>query len=84
MKLPKPEQDNGTYKLPDGSRIYQSAVRPKSWFLFIFSHNTKDRKGKPKSKGEILLSRQGIWYFDTPQQALTALQEINGTNAKRH
>ena len=84
MKLPQPQPDgSGTYILSDGSRIYQSSIHQKAWFLFIFSHNTKRAKGKPRPKGEILMRHRGIWYFDSPQQALIAHQEIKGIASKR-
>lgn len=91
LKLPPPDPRYAHYTLSDGSRIYPShcvyhdTTRQCCWFVWRCTGKREveewDAKGKRRSislvcDGEILMDRQGVRYFDTPQEALVALQEV--------
>lgn len=77
--LPAPSEA-GHYELPCGSKIYRSgdAYRRKDgelqkmpdagrWFLWVRTAGKRD--------GFVPMTKDSIRYFDTPQEALQALQE---------
>jgi hypothetical protein len=90
LKLPAPDTHYGYYVLADGSRIYPSGVqyddrtRACKWFIWQCqgSHEVEewDERGKRRSisrvqDGTILCGREGVLYFDCPQDALQALNK---------
>ncbi len=91
LKLPPPDPRYFHYTLGDGSRIYPSGVQYHDitkeccWFAWHCTgkHESDewDEAGKRRSvklvcDGEVLMDRRGIRYFDSPQEALAALQEV--------
>ena len=81
--LPRPHPQYGWYKLPDESRIYPSGgyarqVQPGKWFVWFYM-GEELQGGKVCSVGRILMTRTGIRYFDSPEEALQAVRRQRGT-----
>lgn len=77
----------GTYFLPEGHRIYRS-YRDQKYFIWVFHHKepatnekgevTRNTDGEPVmvGKGEIIMEGKDLKRFDTPQDAVSYLDEI--------
>lgn len=79
VSLPRPDPCYGFYALADGSRIYPSGsaecpIHPGKFFAWVRRGSVKKPDGKYEPAGEILLTRDGIRYFDSPQDAAKAIR----------
>lgn len=79
MRLPRPDREYGHYQLEDGSRVYQSSLvdeESPGVKFFLWRATGKVREGQSSKRvytGEVVLTKTGILYFETPQQALDYL-----------
>jgi len=79
--MPLPEADiYGAYKLTGGSKIYPSNQTGK-WFIWVFESFEKDKvidlEGNETEvnvpKGSIMMNKDSLMYFDTPELAMEKL-----------